>query len=96
MSSALVLSRAPSSVAPRPSSWPARYVRSVVSSTFCRPAMVASNSSSWLMLATCSWLKPSFWNASLPLSAAFASVFIDACMVSMDVPLCCITASHSW
>ena len=95
VSSALVFSRAPSSVAPRPSNCPARYVRSVSLSTFCRAVMVAPNSSSCDMLAISACDKPSFVNASLLVSAAVASVFIDACMLSIDAPLCCKIASHS-
>ena len=96
VSSADVFRSAPSSVAPRPKSLPARYVLCVVSSTSWSCVMTLSNSSCWLILSTSSSDKPRSSNASLPVSAALASVFMDAFMVSIDVPECCITASHSW
>ena len=95
VSSAEVLRRAPNSVAPRPRSCPAKYVRCVSLSTFCKAVIVFENSSSLLILLISSRLKPSAVNASLSVSAAFASVFIAICILSMLVPLCCIIADHS-
>ena len=63
---------------------------------FCKAVIVAENSSSCDIFAISSCDMPNFSNASEPVSAAFASVFILALRVSIDVPECCITASHSW
>ena len=96
VSSAEVLSRAPSSVPPLPRSFDARYVRSVSLSTFCRAVMVAPNSSSCDIFAISSCDMPSCLKASFPVSAAVASVFMPVFIVSMDAPECCRIASHSW
>ena len=64
VSSADVLSSAPISIAPRPSSVVARAVRSVPSSMPCKPEMTLENRSSVDMLDTSSMLKPIASNAA--------------------------------
>ena len=57
--------------------------------------MVAPNSSSCDMDAICSCEMPSSSKAFDPVAAALARVFMEDFIADMDVPLCCMTASHS-
>ena len=94
-----VLSSAPISIAPRPRSVEANAVLSVLSPMSCSRVIVCLNKSSADILPTSSMLIPSFSNAatcsSVRFCEALASVLNVAVMLSILVPECCITASHS-
>ena len=91
-----VFSSGPSSMADRPKSSWASWAFLLASFTFCSAVMVFENSCSLDIFAASFWLMPSVLKASEPSAALLTSVFMPMLMESIDVPLCCITASHSW